>query len=264
MSRNQHRTASPTETEDDKEGQTKSSNSKMVSFDDHNVQNSHCFGESTVSKESSEMLIDSRTPSPKKPLTRCTTSRVTSAPTGIQMPPPSPTLRTTSASPTKHIFSSGFSQRQPSMGSHMQSDISGSTGVGEQSYSSSWSSQQGVLSSPKQKQLLRRPLAVPQIVARPVSQCTDPLDRWVRHSFTTVCIDDPLDEHGFYRRHYPLLLQKVPRRHGNSTGSQNNDSSMEMYRPLKTPNISLEFLGPELKWKISTKNVDLWDAFNFQ
>ncbi len=102
--------------------------------------------------------------------------------------------------------------------------------------------------------LLRRPLlnnkyfpssTPPSVVEWPDGIVTPVFDDWREHSFTTVCKDDPLDDNGFYSKHYPLCLYQVPRRKtrcGEST-DPNELGVSGCYRPLShTPNLSLTHL----------------------
>ena len=80
--------------------------------------------------------------------------------------------------------------------------------------------------------LYRRPRPPPAPTTPPPID----LEKWKTHSFTTVCVDDPMDPKGYYKLNYPLVLTKVPRRCSQSP--EDTDS----FRPMsRTPDMSSSF-----------------------
>lgn len=252
---------------------------KSVSFYDEQDEDVHTTNVARKSPTISEKSIvesfsESSTPSPTKMYRPSSTIRATSAPASTQMMMPSPELPIASASPTSRYTtithtsqttssssaqSQGTSNTLPSL--TVTSDHSGCTDTGSSSYSVD--SYPDNTAHPRAKRLLRRPIEASRVLSQGTSRASSPLGMWRSHSFTTVCVDDPLDENGFYRRNYPLLMQQVPRRPGSLDASQGNTPVDDIWRPLPTPNISLAFLGQDVKWKKSVKSVNIWDAFDF-
>ena len=77
------------------------------------------------------------------------------------------------------------------------------------------------------------------------------MDNWIHCSFTTVSRDDPTDPEGYYNTHYPLALNKIPRRkkkldpiqHLNDLADRQPEVDMSFYdtvpmRRLSTPAMS--------------------------